>query len=77
MNVRVGLYNELKGYAPGGAGTFTQDLPPGARLEDLLHTLGIPLHLERVSLVNGRRAADDTPLRDGDDVVLFPPLSGG
>jgi molybdopterin converting factor small subunit len=39
--------------------------------------LGIPTDLERVTLVNGADATPETPLRAGDVLTVFPPLSGG
>lgn len=40
------------------------------------HQLDLPSPLIRVA-INGAFVADDTVLRDGDTVVLIPPVAGG
>jgi molybdopterin converting factor subunit 1 len=59
------------------------DLPPGATPEDVWRRLAVEhpaLADRRPSLsaaVNRRYAAFDVVLRDGDEVVFVPPVSGG
>lgn len=56
------------------------DAPATARqLADALitnHQLGLPSALVRIA-VNGAFVEDDHPLREGDSVVLIPPVAGG
>ena len=77
MKVSVKLFNQLRVYAPRGSAHARPTLPPGAQVADLLARLNIPAAVQRTVLVNGRRAEDDTPLADGDDVVLMSPIEGG
>ncbi len=66
-------------YLPvGTAGdNIVLDLPEGATVDQVVHSLRIPSELERLTVVNGRDAAPDQPLSEGDVLSLFPPLAGG
>lgn len=69
----------LRTYLPvGTAGdNIVLDLPEGATVDQVVHSLRIPSELERLTVVNGRDAAPDQPLSEGDVLSLFPPLAGG
>jgi molybdopterin converting factor small subunit len=77
MKVHVDLYVNLKKYAPAGDSSFEIQLEAGARIETLLAVMKIPSHEERIVLVNGHHSDDSSPLKEGDIVTLFSPLSGG
>ncbi len=77
MRVEVRLFSVLRRYAPGGAEAFALDLGAGATLGQALARLDLPERVERVVLLNGRRADPSTPLADGDVVTVFPPVTGG
>jgi molybdopterin converting factor small subunit len=56
----------------------TVALPPDSRVSDLLDELAVSLAPSAMLfLVNGRVAALDQPLSDGDEVHLIPAISGG
>ena len=79
MPVRVHLFANLAEYLPEaarGEGAAVQ-VPAGATVDDLARRLGIPSHLPRLALVNGRESGPDGVLRAGDEVSLLPPLVGG
>jgi len=75
----VHLTATLRTYLPvGTAGdSIVLDLPEGATVDQVVHSLRIPSELERLTVVNGRDAAPDQPLSEGDVLSLFPPLAGG
>lgn len=81
MRVRVRLFAALR--EATGRGEVLMDLREGATPEDAWRDLAKAapaLGSRRVSLtasVNRRYAAFDTPLREGDEVVFIPPVSGG
>ncbi len=77
MEVWIQAFANLKAYAPGGAGETLLSVPEGTTLQELLERLGIPPTVEVVALVNGKRAAAQTPLASGDRLTLFPPMEGG
>ena len=49
---------------------------PGMRVVDVLRELGL-LSNEYVVARNGRVVAEDEPVDDGDELVLYPVVSGG
>jgi sulfur carrier protein len=49
---------------------------PGMRVADVLRELGL-LSNEYVVARNGRVVAEDEPVEDGDELVLYPVVSGG
>ncbi len=69
----------LRTYLPvGTAGdNLVLDVPEGATVDQVVHSLRIPTELERLTVVNGRDAGPDQPLSEGDVLSLFPPLAGG
>lgn len=66
-----------------GTGRLEVELPQGARLEELLSEVRrrvprlAPASATIVAAINQEYAAPDTPLHDGDEVALIPPVSGG
>lgn len=77
MKVHVKLYVNLKKYAPVDDSSFEIQLESGACIKKLLDFLKIPLYEKRVVLVNGHHSGDLNPLKEGDTLTLFSPLSGG
>jgi sulfur-carrier protein len=79
VKVEVHLTATLRTYLPvGTAGdNIVLDVPEGATVDQVVHSLRIPSELERLTVVNGRDAAPDQPLSEGDVLSLFPPLAGG
>ncbi|MCG8467431.1 MAG: MoaD/ThiS family protein [Gemmatimonadetes bacterium] len=72
-----GVYGELAASREG-----TADLPAGSTVGDLVETLrgarGHDWLPERVVVaVNQSYAETGTPLSDGDEVALIPPVAGG
>jgi len=84
MRVRVRFFSILKDLA--GREYMELELPEDSRLRDLLDEVNkLYPDLEKLSgedvgviaLVNGRYGRLDDVLRDGDEVALIPPASGG
>ncbi len=76
MQVRLVLFAGLRQAA--GFRERTVELPEGATVADLLATLE-PALTQRTFYVavNEEYAHRDTPLKEGDEVALLPPVSGG
>jgi molybdopterin converting factor small subunit len=79
MQIELVLIASLEDYYPGGGGRS------GSRLLDILDRsdvagvvalLALP-DVPRAVFVNGRRAAEDVVLGDGDRLAIFPPVAGG
>jgi len=76
MHVRVRLFAALRERA--GSGSVDIELPEGARLRDVWPLLGLGDEPEGLLFaVNREYAASETPLFQGDEVAVIPPVSGG
>jgi molybdopterin converting factor small subunit len=79
LKVRLRLFAHLADYLPpdaDGDGVILE-LPDGALVSDVLSSLRIPERVPFLSVVNGHEVEDSQPLHDGDELTIFPPLSGG
>jgi molybdopterin converting factor small subunit len=79
VKVRLRLFATLADYLPPDADGdgITLALPGGATVADALARLRIPVGEPYLIAVNGDNAGPDRLLAAGDEVTLFPPLSGG
>jgi sulfur carrier protein ThiS len=79
MKIQIALYATLSQYLPPEAQNrkATIEVREGATVRDVLSQLGIPQDLPNILLVNGRQAPEETVLKDGEVVSVFPPLAGG
>ncbi|MCS6859654.1 MAG: MoaD/ThiS family protein [Abditibacteriales bacterium] len=82
MQVEVKLFGHFRQHLPKDAvnGKAVITLPEGATVLRLLDALGIPFEQDEgvwMIVVNDEERFVDTPLKDGDQVSLFPPLPGG
>lgn len=80
IHVKVKLFAILKKYAPSGesSGTpFVMELPDSSSLRDVAARLGMPEGEVRIAFVNGIIQQSDCPLKENDEVGMFPPIGGG
>jgi molybdopterin converting factor small subunit len=79
LKVRLRLFAHLADYLPPDADGdgVTLELPDGALISDVLATLHIPERVPFLSVVNGHEVEASQSLHDGDELTIFPPLSGG
>ena len=77
MTVEVRLYSILRPYAPAGESPARLEVAGRATVSSVLEALAVPPSVDRVILVNGHHATEETPLAEGDAVTLFPPVTGG
>ncbi len=79
IRVEVRLYASLeKTRPPLGAGEpFPVEIEAGARVEQLVKSLGIDPGAVRLAFVNGGVREFDHVLAEGDRVALFPAIGGG
>ena len=81
MNVRVRLFASLRETA--GREQLVLTLPEGATVRQVVEAVHreVPALREAAgaiyAAVNNRYVGPDTPLHEGDEVALFPPVSGG
>lgn len=74
MRVRILVFGILKDLVPESS---TVELPEGACVGDLLGRYEQEAFRSAAVAVNQEYAASDHVLRDGDEVALLPPVSGG
>jgi molybdopterin converting factor small subunit len=79
MPVSVKLFALLRRYRPDlpRGGTLSVELKVGTTVGEMLLQLGIPDGAPVVAMVNGTVRGFDHTLSDGDQLYLFPPVSGG
>ncbi len=81
MNVRVRLFASLREAA--GQDTFQVEVPEHATVREVVERLAEQVPALRdaagaiYAAVNNRYVAPDTALAEGDELALFPPVSGG
>lgn len=79
MKVEVRLFATLGAYLPEGTqgDSVTLAVPDGTTVAQIVRSLGIPPQAPAITVVNGRDAAPEQALADGDELAMFPPLAGG
>ena len=81
MTLRILYFATMRDLA--GVREETVSLPDGLRVKDLKNLLGgkhpelIKAFNSAIIAVNREFAFDDHPLKEGDEVAIFPPVSGG
>ena len=77
--VELALFAKFSARHPvPGAGRSARAFPvaDGTTLGGLVSDIGLADE-QRITFVNGRHAADDLVLAEGDRVAIFPPIAGG
>ncbi len=74
MRVTVRLYATLR---EGRKPEEEIEAPSRTTVGELMGILKIPESAVTLVFVNGVHAAQDTTLREGDSIALFPPIGGG
>ena len=75
--VTARLFAGLEGLARERRVEWRVPVDEAATVADLCESVGLPAGVAGLVLVNGVHADAATPLRDGDEVSLFPPVGGG
>ena len=74
MNVTVKLFASLRQFGPDRQ---VLEFPAQATIDDVVRTVGIPESIRLLRIVNGEHRPAGEPLKDGDELALFPPIAGG
>jgi sulfur-carrier protein len=79
MQVKVRLFTTLADHTAGveAGQTFTAVLPEGSKISSLIKHLHLPEAEAKIIMVNGRARDADFPLKNNDEVAMFPPIGGG
>ena len=75
----VVCFGALRDHLPASAhrNRAELELGAGARVQDAIAALDAPAGLVFACLVDGERATPETGLREGAEVTLMPPFTGG
>lgn len=79
MTVRVKLHAILRKFLPPGSEDHTAvlEIPDGSTVSDVIGRLGIPTKHAGMLVSGDDYLKPETPLRDGQELNIFPPLAGG
>ena len=77
MKLKVELQIYLKEYSPNDSSRFDYELADGATVLMLVDALGVPDELANIVIVEGESRDHAHKLKDGDHVILIPPVAGG
>ena len=74
MKVKIKLFATLRNYGPEEQEV---ELPEHSTLEDAIRLLNLPEKIPLLKIVNGEHRTLAHPLKEGDEIALFPPIAGG
>ena len=74
MRVVVKLFASLRSYGPEEQ---EMELPENATVGDVVEKLCLPEKMPLLRIVNGEHRDRAHPLKEGDEIALFPPIAGG
>jgi molybdopterin converting factor small subunit len=74
MKVKIKLFATLRNYGPDEQEV---ELPANATLEDAIQLLNLPEKIPLLKIVDGEHRPGKHPLKEGDEIALFPPIAGG
>ncbi len=76
--ISVKLFAALKKYLPAGhSASVRLTLPTGSVVQDVVEALHIPREQAGLLVVGDIYIEPETPLSDGQELSIFPPLAGG
>jgi len=74
MKVKIKLFATLRKFGPEEQEV---DLSENATIGDAINLLNLPKEIPLLKIVNGEHRPPNHPLKDGDELALFPPIAGG
>lgn len=74
MKITVKLYAHFR---EGRFAVEEREYPAGALVSTVSESLGLSVAGIGITLLNGRHAKPDAPLKDGDVLAFFPLVGGG
>lgn len=77
MVIRVKGYATMKPFTKHLSHKGEMEVPDGSTVDAVLRRLHVPVRIEKITMINGRRCKMGRVLEPGDELVFFPPLEGG
>jgi len=75
--IKVNGYATMKRFTSHLADGGEMEVPDESTVEAALSMLHVPVRVEKITMVNGRRCKMNHVLEPNDELVFFPPLEGG
>ncbi len=77
MRITLEMHDALQRFNPGGQRRAELDVPDGVTVAQLLASLGMDMDEPWNAALDGTLAAPTDRLRDGSQLIVFPPITGG
>lgn len=79
VEIEIKLWGNIAYHSAEARGRFSMKKYPnkGKTVQELVEELRLPEELHYIITVNGRAIESEYVLRDGDEVALYSPFSGG
>ncbi len=79
VEIEIKLWGNIAYHSPEAKGRFSlkKSLDEGKTVQEVVEELKLPKDLNYIITVNGRTIEAEYFLKDGDEVALFTPFSGG
>lgn len=79
VEIEIKLWGNIAYHSPEAKGRFSlkKSLDEGKTVQEVVEELKLPKDLNYILTVNGRTIEAEYFLKDGDEVALFTPFSGG
>jgi molybdopterin converting factor small subunit len=80
MKIEIRLLTQLKQYLPDpdmAGDTQMIEADGNATIQDVMTALGIPLDMPKVIMLNEKQGKLKDELKEGDRIIVFPPVGGG
>ncbi len=79
MEIEIKFWGNIGYYSPEARGRFSlkKSLDEGKTVQEVIEDLKFPKELNYIITVNNRTIEAEYFLKDGDEVALFAPFSGG
>ena len=77
MNITLKLYTVLIEYLPEDLKDNILSIPDNSKVVAVINMLKIPDEVPKIILINGAQKKPESKLSDGDELSMFPPISGG
>ncbi|MFA5793929.1 MAG: MoaD/ThiS family protein [Candidatus Brocadiia bacterium] len=77
MKVTIGAYGILRSYIGDSDPSKETDIDGSKTVKQIISDLGIPEGMVMLVSVNDHQESMDYIPKDGDDIKLIPPVSGG
>ncbi|MBI4712436.1 MAG: MoaD/ThiS family protein [Planctomycetes bacterium] len=77
MKIKIGGYGILRSYIGQTESAKETEIPAAKSIKEIIADLAIPEGMVMLVSVNDQQQSFDYIVKEGDDIKLIPPVSGG